>query len=207
VPGELELSEETRGRLAELKALSDRAEAGDKEARRKLRLMVRASSAEVVGRATDVGRRAGRVLARSTAGGNPLAEEALCAKLDLMRAEIAGEDPTPLEVLLTERVVSLWMFTTLLEVLLASLPDPAVADTGERHQALLRGHQGARQGEEAAGGAPVRVNAQAAALRGSVGPPLGASGRSSRWPRADRGPLVTHRSTSGTSKRTKDLVV
>jgi hypothetical protein len=119
VHGELELSEENRDRLAELRALSDRAEAGDKEARRKLRLMVRASSAEVVGRASDVGRRAGRVLARSAAGGDSLAEEALCVKLDLMRAEIAGEDPTPLEVLLTERVVSLWMLTTLLETLLA----------------------------------------------------------------------------------------
>ena len=117
--GELELSEKTSDRLAELRALSDRTEAGDKEARRKLRLMVRASSAEVVGRASEVGRRAGRVLARSAAGGDPLAEEALCAKLDLMRAEIAGEDPTPLEVLLTERVVSLWMLTTLLEILLA----------------------------------------------------------------------------------------
>jgi hypothetical protein len=120
VHGELEFSEETRDRLAELRVLSDRAEAGDKVARRKLRLMVRASSAEVVGRASDVGRRAGHVLARSAACGDPLAEEALCAKLDLMRAEIACEDPTPLEVLLTERVVSLWMFTTLLEVLLAS---------------------------------------------------------------------------------------
>jgi hypothetical protein len=119
VHGELELSEETRDRMAELRALSDRAEAGDKEARRKLRLMVRASSAEIVGRASDVGRRAARVLARSAAGSDPLAEEALCAKLDLMRAEIAGEDPTPLEVLLTERVVSLWMLTTLLEILLA----------------------------------------------------------------------------------------
>ena len=37
-----------------------------------------------------------------------------------MRAEIAGEDPTPLEVLLTERVVSLRMLTTLLEVLVAT---------------------------------------------------------------------------------------
>ena len=130
--GELELSQETRDRLAELRALSDRAEAGDKEARRKLRLMVRASSAEVVGRASDVGRRAGRVLARSAAGGDPLAEEALHAKLDLMRAEIAGEDPTPLEVLLTERVVSLWMLTTLLEVLLASQYRRDAGDGSER---------------------------------------------------------------------------
>jgi hypothetical protein len=37
-----------------------------------------------------------------------------------MRAEIAGEEPTPLEALLTERVVSLWMLTALLEVLIAA---------------------------------------------------------------------------------------
>ena len=68
--------------------------------------MVCASSPEVIGRASDVGRRAGRTLAHTAAGGDPLTEEALYAKLDTMRAEIAGEDPTPLEVLLTERVVS-----------------------------------------------------------------------------------------------------
>jgi hypothetical protein len=80
VHGELELSEKTSDRLADLRAFSDRTEAGDKEARRKLRLMVRASSAEVVGRASDVGRRAGRVLARSAAGGDPLAEMRPCAR-------------------------------------------------------------------------------------------------------------------------------
>ena len=56
----------------------------------------------------------------AAAGGDPLTEEALYAKLDLMRAEIAGEDRTPLEVLLTERVVLHWMFTSLLEVLMAT---------------------------------------------------------------------------------------
>ena len=118
--GALELSEETRIRLAELRALSQKAEAGDKDARRKLRLMVRASSEEVIGRASDVGRRAGRTLAHTAAGGDLLTEEALYVKLDAMRTEIAGEDPTPLEVLLAERIASLWMLTTLLEVLLAS---------------------------------------------------------------------------------------
>ncbi len=62
-----------------------------------------------------------------------------------------------------------------------------VADLGVRHQALPRRHQGARQGEEAAGVAPVQVNTQAAALRGSGGLLLGASGRSSCRPRASRG--------------------
>ena len=130
--GALELSEETRGRLAELKALSDRAEAGEKGARGELRRMVRSSSPEVIGRASDVGRRMGRVLAHTASGGDPLVEEALLAKLDLMRAEIAGEDPTPLEVLLTERVVSLWMLTTVLEAALASQYRRVVGDASER---------------------------------------------------------------------------
>ena len=49
-----------------------------------------------------------------------------------MRAEIAGEDPTPLEVLLTERVVSLRMLTTLLEVLVATQYRRNVGDGPER---------------------------------------------------------------------------
>ncbi len=49
-----------------------------------------------------------------------------------MRAEIAGEDPTPLEVLLTERVVSLRMLTTLLEVLIATQYRRNAGDGPER---------------------------------------------------------------------------
>ena len=130
--GALELSKETRGRLAELRALSKKAEAGDKEARKKLRLMVRASSPEVIGRASDIGRKMGQTLAHTASGGNLLMEEALLAKLDAMRAEIAGEDPTPLEVLLTERVVSLWMLTSLLEALIATQYRRVVDDSSER---------------------------------------------------------------------------
>jgi hypothetical protein len=126
------MSEDARARLTELKVLSEKAQAGDKEARKELRLMVRASSPEVIGRASDIGRKAGRTLARTAAGGDPLTEEALYAKLDAMRADIAGEDPTPLEVLLTERVVSLWMLTTLLEALLATQYRRDVGDGTER---------------------------------------------------------------------------
>jgi hypothetical protein len=131
-PGGLELPKEAKERLAELKALSDRAEAGEKGARGELRRMVRSSSHEVIGRASDVGRRMGRVLAHTASGGDPLVEEALLAKLDLMRAEIAGEDPTPLEVLLTERVVSLWMLTTVLEAVLATQYRRVVDEPSER---------------------------------------------------------------------------
>jgi hypothetical protein len=132
MPGVLELSEETKDRITELQAVSEKAEAGDKEARKELRRLVRDSSPEVIGRVSDIGRRAGRMLARNASGGEPLTEEALYAKLAAMRMEIAGENPTPLEVLLTERVVSLWMLTALLEVLIASQYRRSVTDGNKR---------------------------------------------------------------------------
>lgn len=132
-PGALEPSDETRKRLDELRAVSDKAEAGDREARRELRRLVRSSSPEVIGRASDIGRRAGRMLAKTAAGGDPLTEEALYAKLDAMRAEIAGDlNPTPLEVLLTERIVSLWMLTALLEVLVGAQYRKTLSDRTKR---------------------------------------------------------------------------
>jgi hypothetical protein len=57
------------------------------------------------------------VLIKAAAPNNPLVEEALPARLDLMREEIAGENPTPLEALLTEQIVSLWMLLQLHEML------------------------------------------------------------------------------------------
>jgi hypothetical protein len=62
----------------------------------------------------------------------PLTEEALYARLDAMRAEIAGETPTPLEVLLTERIVSLWMLTALLEVLVSAQYQKTLSDRTKR---------------------------------------------------------------------------
>jgi hypothetical protein len=59
-PGALELLEETRDRLAELSALSGQAEASGGNARKELRLMVRASSPEVTGQTSDIARKAGR---------------------------------------------------------------------------------------------------------------------------------------------------
>ncbi len=114
----LELSEETKARLAQLQALSERAEDGNKDARRELRKALRESSPEVVARCSDIARRGQLILAETMAAGEPLMEEAILARLDLMRAEVAGENPTPLEVLLTERIVSSWLVVEVLEALL-----------------------------------------------------------------------------------------
>ena len=114
----LELSKETKARLAQLQALSDRAEDGNKDARRELRKAIRASSPEIITRCSDIARRGQLILAETMAAGEPLMEEAVLRRLDLMRAEVAGEDPTPLEVLLTERIVSAWLVVEVLEALL-----------------------------------------------------------------------------------------
>jgi hypothetical protein len=67
------------------------------------------------------------------AAGDAFIEEALSARLALMRAEMAGESPTPLEYA-------------------PVLHPPDVQDPRERHQALSRSGAGARPGKEAAGG-------------------------------------------------------
>jgi hypothetical protein len=113
----LELSKDVKARLAELQGLSEQVENGDKAARRELRLALRASSPEVVARASDLARWGQKVLIPTAAGKDPLMEEALCARLDLMRAQIAGQDASPLELLLTERIVSCWLLVETLDAL------------------------------------------------------------------------------------------
>ena len=109
VSQEPELRDETKAKLGELRALSERAEAGERGARRELRRAVRDSAPEVIARASDIARKGHKMLISTASAGDPLMEEALVARLDVMRAEIAGEYPTPLEMLLTERVVSCWL--------------------------------------------------------------------------------------------------
>ncbi len=115
----IELPEETKQRLKELRALSRAAEDGDEEARAELKRALLESSPEVIARASDIGRKAQHLLISAAAAKDPLIEYALSARLDLLRAEIASENPTPLESLLTERVVACWMLVELFEALMA----------------------------------------------------------------------------------------
>jgi hypothetical protein len=114
----LELPDEMKAKLRELEDLSEEAEAGNKEARRELRRELRAASPEIIARCSEIAELGQLVLAETMAAGDPLMEEAILARLDFMRAEVAGENPTPLEVLLTERIVSTWLFVEVQEALL-----------------------------------------------------------------------------------------
>ena len=117
---ELELSKEARDRLAKLEDLSDKAANGDKQARSELRRALRASSPAVVAEASRLAKKGECVLIKTAAAGEPLMEEALLARLGLLRSEIAGPDPSPLEVLLTEKIVAVWMLTELLDLLVSA---------------------------------------------------------------------------------------
>ena len=112
---ELELPKDVKDRLRELQTLSEKAESGDKSARQELRKALRKSAPEIVVRASDIGRRGQWALIKTVAANDPLTEEALMARLDLMRAEVAGPDPSPLEVLLAERICSLWLLIEVLD--------------------------------------------------------------------------------------------
>jgi hypothetical protein len=116
----LELPKDVEEKLEELRLLSKKAEAGEKCARQQLKHALRESSSAVIDRASDIGRGAQRLLIETAAGGDLLTECALSERLDMMRTDIAGEDPTPLEVLLVERVVSCWMLVELFEILMAA---------------------------------------------------------------------------------------
>lgn len=113
----LALSDEAKQQLAELQELSDKAEGGDKEARQELRRVLKTSALEVIDEASNFARGGQRVIAETVAAGEPLMQEAVLVRLDHKRAEIAGENPTPLEVLLTEKIVSLWLLSEALDMI------------------------------------------------------------------------------------------
>jgi hypothetical protein len=118
--GALELTDEARVRVRELQEIANRAEGGEAGAREELRAALRKSAPEVIARCSNTARIYRRVLAERASGGNLLVEEAIRERATLMAAEIAGENPTPLEVLLSERIASLWVLTELQEALLAA---------------------------------------------------------------------------------------
>jgi len=114
-----QLPSAVKERLDELRELSKRAEGGDMQARQELKRTLHRSGPEVIARASDIGRKAQHMLIETAAGGDPLTEYALSGRLDMMREEVAGENPSPLEVLLVERVVACWLLVELFEALMA----------------------------------------------------------------------------------------
>jgi hypothetical protein len=89
-------------------AIVDRARKGDTTALPALRVLLQ-DPAAVDRLGGDLARQAELALVHAAAGQNLALREALTRKLDLLRAELAGPAPAPLERLLVSRVVACWL--------------------------------------------------------------------------------------------------
>jgi hypothetical protein len=114
VNGALELPGDVRDRIRELQELERRVEAGEEGARGELRRAVRESTPMVIARCADVSGKSRGMLSEAVSGGRPLIKEALEAKAEVMRLEIAGENPTPVELLLAEDITNHWLVQEML---------------------------------------------------------------------------------------------
>jgi hypothetical protein len=91
----------------ELRKFLKRAHAGDESTLPALRkLLERPAAVDALG---DLARQAEYSLINNAAGKDLAFKEGLARKLELLRAELAGPSPTPLERRLVERVVACWL--------------------------------------------------------------------------------------------------
>jgi hypothetical protein len=110
---------------AELRRLIERAQAGDESTLPALRkLLDNAAFVDMLG--GDLARQAEGSLIRAAAGNNLAFREALTRKLHLMRQELLGASPSPLERLLVERVVACWLQLQEADVRTAQAKDQSV---------------------------------------------------------------------------------
>jgi hypothetical protein len=101
-----DVQSETR-RMVEL---LERAKGGDETAVKGIRIMLQQrpeQCVEMMG--GELAREAERCLVRRAAANNLALREALGTKLDMLRKELAGPSPNPIERLLVDRVVACWL--------------------------------------------------------------------------------------------------
>jgi len=95
---------EDRGKLM---ALIDRAQDGDEDALPALRKVL--DEAPRIARFVDLARNVERSIVKKMSDDDVFTQEAIPRNLKAMREEIAGENPSPLERLLAERITVCWL--------------------------------------------------------------------------------------------------
>ena len=129
--------------VVELSRLATAANSGDRVALARLRHVL--DSHDVVWRhIADLATRVETMLIEQASGGDQLLGESLRRKLAAMKSELAGDEPTPLEQLLVDRIAATWLHVQIAEVALAAASNQAQADRWRRilngaNQAYLAG--------------------------------------------------------------------
>ena len=116
-----------------LRAVLDRADTGEKIALAEVREMLRANPPAIALLGGDLAERAETLLVERIAEGQPVFRAALLAKLEALRADLAGPAPSPTERLLVERVVATWLQMAHADALAAQAERGSHAD-GEYNQ-------------------------------------------------------------------------
>jgi hypothetical protein len=135
--------EECRATVATLRDLSDRAQAGDEEAALNIRKVLDDSPdlawLFIKGPAKMA---ESAMIDEMTKGGDLASKEFLTHQLESMRIEVAGENPSPLERLLAERVVATWLQVQLFEGLYAvGMKSGSRIQDDHRQKRLDRAHR------------------------------------------------------------------
>jgi hypothetical protein len=124
----------------ELVALADRAQKGDRSCLPVLRdLLQNPVAVDLLG--GDLARQAQLTLIDKFSGKNLLYKESLARKLDLMRAELSGPNPSPLERLLAERVAACWLHLHHLEILYAMKDSMSLELAAHYQRCMDRAHK------------------------------------------------------------------
>jgi hypothetical protein len=117
----------------ELRRLVNRAQAGDAAVLSTLRrLLGNPEAVDMLG--GNLATQAQSQLIKKFADKNLLFAEAIPRKLDQLRQELAGPNPSALERLLVERIVSCWLFLHHLETIYGSAAGSLSLDQGNYYQ-------------------------------------------------------------------------
>jgi hypothetical protein len=133
--------EQRRETLTRLRDLLKQTEKGDEKAVPAIREILDVTP-DLAWRSRNIGKMAERLLINELSGKDLLAKEMMKHQLESMRSEIAGEDPSPLELLLAERIVATWLQVQLFESLNASSLSKHTLAQGNYYQKRLdRAHR------------------------------------------------------------------
>jgi hypothetical protein len=126
--------------LERLRKLVQRAEQGDEAALPELRMALDVNP-WCWQRYGDLGRQSQAAWLELAGGKNLMLKESASRKAEQLRAELAGPEPSPLERLLVERIVSCWLQTSYADAAYAQLKEASPA----QHVAALRRQNAAQQ--------------------------------------------------------------
>ena len=136
-----EQEEEREEVVRRLKELTEKAEKGEEGAMSALRELLD-EHPDLAWRLGNFARLAETVMVGALCDESPVSEEGMRSQFAAMREEVAGEDPSPLERLLAERVVATWVQVQLLEGMWGTTLRKSATNQREHYQRQLdRAHR------------------------------------------------------------------